>query len=87
MKEYHLPQRINPDIQFENYIAGIVTEYEARESAIYLGYTWTEWMQLHWFERASAVAFYRTHLSIQAHINDEVRIVDERKSRRLSRKR
>ena len=82
LREYHLPKRVNPGIAFENHIPGVVTEYEAREASIYLGYTWQEWLGLHWFERASAVSHYRTHLAIQAHINDEIRIADERRARR-----
>jgi hypothetical protein len=76
-----IKQTLNLEIAFET-PAGLVPEYECREACVYLGYRWPEWEQLHWFERANAVAHYRTHALIEAHINDEMRIDSETRQRR-----
>lgn len=39
---------------------------------IYCNYNWSEWMQLDWSERARAVAQYRSHNLIEAHVADAI---------------
>lgn len=49
---------------------GAVSEIEEREAAVYALVPWYKWCDLHWWERASIVAHYRTHLLIEAHISE-----------------
>lgn len=79
-----IKKTLNLEIAFETQ-PGLVPEYECREACVYLGYKWSDWEQLHWFDRASAVAHYRTHALIEAHINDEIRLDAETKARRPRR--
>lgn len=51
---------------------GVVPEIEAREAAVFSGYTWPSWNDLEPDQRASSVAHYRLHLLIDSHINDAV---------------
>ena len=65
-------------------ILDTIPEFEAREAAQYVHCPWTNWMEnLTWFDRAKAVAHYRTHLSIEAHVADAV----DRKAKSESNKR
>ena len=47
---------------------GLVSEFEEREATVYVGYTWMQWLDLPWHERAASVAHYRLHLAVDAHI-------------------
>lgn len=47
---------------------GMVPEYEAREAAVYVHCPWHVWIKLTGADRAYAVAHYRTHLAIGAHV-------------------
>lgn len=63
-----LPQEVKVGIEFGS-IAGIVSELESREAALYVGVTWKVWVKMGWWERACAVAQYRLHLLIDAHVH------------------
>lgn len=50
---------------------GTVPEFEEREAARYCALSWTDWTnKADWYDRAGAVAHYRTHLSVEAHLHD-----------------
>lgn len=72
---------MNPNLEFESMLPGLVCDYEAREVAIFSGYKWVEWRKLEWFERASAVAHYRMHFLVEAHVQDAIRKKPTRRSR------
>jgi hypothetical protein len=57
-------------ISVESEIPGLVPEYECREAAHFVGVPWRGWLKLEGEERASAVAHYRMHLLIDAHVAD-----------------
>lgn len=65
---------------------GLVPELEERESAVFVGYRWTEWTELDYRERARSVAHYRIHLMIDAHTQEAVHQDAERKSRKARAK-
>ena len=69
LREYTLRRKIDVGLAYpgEN---GMVPEYELREACVYCNYTWTDWLTLTTDERAMCVAQYRTHLLIEAHVND-----------------
>lgn len=81
LREYVLPKRINIDLEIPSEY-GLVPEYEERETAVYVGYTWEKWLDIEYSERAKAIAHYRTHLAIEAHIEDAV----DKKTRHGNRK-
>lgn len=64
----------------------MVHDYECREAAVYLGYRWPEFVQLGWFDKACAVAHYRLHNLIEAHVNDAIVSKQERAARRAHRR-
>lgn len=58
-------------IQIVPAMPGQVPEIECREAAVYTGVTWREWTTLLTaYDREYAVAHYRMHLLIEAHVND-----------------
>lgn len=61
---------------------GAVPEYECREAAVYTHVPWATWLTMDGRERAAAVAHYRAHLLIEAHINDASEKASEAKQRR-----
>lgn len=66
--EMQLPQTIDAGITIES-ADGFVPEYEAREAAKYSGYTYKEWKEIHYMERAQAVAHYRLHYRVEAFVS------------------
>lgn len=81
-----LGRHINVGIEVHNEISGVVPEYETLEAAVYCGYTLLDWYELDYFERASLVAQYRLHLSIEAHVNDAIMRDARRQQRRSGRR-
>lgn len=71
LREYGLTQKVNAGIAIASE-HGEVPDYEAREAMIYCNYNMLEWMQIDWTERARAVAQYRTHSLIEAHVSDAI---------------
>lgn len=53
------------DIQY-----GLVPEFEEREAAIFAVCPWHIWIDLPWEDRSAAVAHYRLHLLVEAHVNE-----------------
>lgn len=58
-----------------------MSEYETREAMVYCNYNMIEWMQIDYTERARAVAQYRSHSLIEAHVSDAVDKAPKRGSR------
>jgi len=65
----HLRRHVDVGIVIDSQ-DGIVPEYEDREACVFSNYNWTNWLELTGMERAYAVAHYRMHHTIEAHIND-----------------
>lgn len=83
LNEYMLSQKVRVGIEIHNELYGTVPEYEALEAATYCGYTLVQWLELDYTERASLVAQYRIHLSIEAHVQDAVtRAANRKRGRR-----
>lgn len=53
-------------------VQGLVPEFEEREAAVFVHIAWEEWQVISGLERAKAVAHYRMHSMIEAHVNDAV---------------
>lgn len=51
---------------------GVVPEYEMLEAASYSHISFGEWEQLESLDRARAMALYRMHNTIEAHVQDAV---------------
>ena len=67
--EVYVKRKFDPGIAVET-TEGLVSEYEEREAAVYSGYTWREWLDLHWYDRASCIAHHRLHNTIELHVSD-----------------
>lgn len=68
MAEAYLPKKFDAGIRI-NSMLGLVSEFESREAAVYSHYTPEAWPYLDWRERALAVAQYRCHFLVEAHVN------------------
>lgn len=64
---------------------GVVPEYEAREAAVYVHCPWDKWIELSYSDRAYGVAHFRTHLALQAHVQQAAEHYAESETRRRSR--
>lgn len=53
------------DLSVEPLIPGYVSEYELRQSCLFAGYNWTQWLALDNPSRAMAVAHYRVVKTIE----------------------
>lgn len=82
LEDYPLHKPLHTGIEIVTNGSGIVPEYEEREAAVFALVPWAEWDNLNWHERASAVAHYRTHYSIEAHVNDAIDAERRRTERR-----
>ena len=60
---------------------GQVPELECREAANFALYNWREWLELEHEDRVMAVAHYRMHIAIEAHVNDASERAAERRAR------
>lgn len=67
IKLFELPERIDTGIE-SGALEGVVADYDAREAARFSGYSWNEWLKIHYMERAQAVAYYRLHYRIEAFV-------------------
>jgi hypothetical protein len=47
-----------------------VTEFDAREAAVFCHYNWTEFQELTQDEKAACIAHYRIHIAIESHTHD-----------------
>jgi hypothetical protein len=65
--EYQLPKIIDPEIAVATEY-GFVSELEEREAAVYVLYTWSDWQQLDWRDRAAAIAQHRLKNLIDSHV-------------------
>lgn len=71
IREYPLHRKFDSGI--DTYApSGYVSEYEVREAARFGNYSWSAWLELDYADRAVAVAHYRIHHLIEAHVNDAV---------------
>lgn len=64
-----LPLKFSAEITMDT-ILGLVSELEEREAAVYVLLPWPAYTALPWHERAAAIAHYRTHILIEAHMHD-----------------
>lgn len=88
LRDYHLAKKFDADINIQRRFEGEVPEYECREAAVYVHVSWFEWTtNMNGWERACAVAHYRTHLSLEAHVSDAAEKSSARKQARQARKR
>lgn len=67
--DYPLGKQLTTGIEIKSN-NGFVPEYEEREAAVFSLIPWVNWENLNWYDRAAAVAHYRMHNIIDAHIND-----------------
>lgn len=67
---------------------GQVPEYECREVAAFVHVPWRDWITtLTAYERACAVAHYRTQILVKSHIDDASERVAKRAAARNARRR
>lgn len=78
LKEYPLKKKYESGIIILSDDPSLVAEYEAREAAIYCHYNYTEFLELHPWERAKCVAQYREHYRIEANMNDAAETAAQR---------
>ena len=65
-----LKSQLNAQITAGRGEFGLVSEYEEREAAIFVLCPWHIWTELEWQERAAAIAHYRVHFLVEAHVNE-----------------
>lgn len=75
-----LTETVNTGIVYRALLPGLVPEIEAREAAVFGLYTWRQWQQLEWEERADGVAHFRIRRAIELHQNEAVTREIKRKS-------
>jgi hypothetical protein len=61
---------------------GMISEFEEREAAVFVGSPWMEWEHIDPRERAASVAHYRMHNAVSAHAHDAVIQHDELRRKR-----
>jgi hypothetical protein len=87
LREYHLAKKFDADINIQRRFDGEVPEFECREAAVFVHCAWHDWTQkLDGWDRACAVAHYRTSLSLRAHIDDAAEKAASRKQARQARR-
>lgn len=80
-----MPRTLDSGIEVGGGLPGYVPEYECREACVYAVATWYDWLHvMDGLDRAAAVAHYRVHLMIDAHINDAA---EQRRARDAARRR
>lgn len=88
LREYLLSRKFDAGITIENTFPGTVPEFECREAAVYVQVSWLTWLHdMDGYERARAVAHYRTSLSLKAHVEDAAEKAARSKRARGARKR
>jgi len=88
LREYHLTKKFDADISIQRRFDGEVPEFECREAAVYVHVSWYFWShEMDGWERACAVAHYRTSLSLKAHVEDAAEKAASRRQSRQARKR
>lgn len=73
IRKVHIRREVNSGIAVASPMRGVVPEFETREAAIYCGHKLNEWDDLDYWERCLAVAQYRMHNLIEAHVSDAVK--------------
>lgn len=74
-------------INFNPEVPGTISEFEEREAAQWLHYTWSEWVGLGRIEKVAALAHYRLRRLIDLHAHDASVREQRRRESRQRRKR
>lgn len=86
IREYELPKKFDAGISIDNKLPWAVTEYECREAAVFTLVPWSDWIdKLSGWDRACAVAHYRSSLLVKAHVEDAAERSARRKRGRSGR--
>ena len=64
----------------------MVPEFEEREAATFVQVSWAEWLEMDWQEKASAIAHYRAHNLIEAHVQHAIGQYMDAESRKRTRR-
>jgi len=87
LREYLLAKKFDAGIQIVKRLEYEVPEFECREAAVFVHVSWKTWTEeMDGWERACAVAHYRTSLSLKAHIDDASEKASKRREARLKRR-
>lgn len=87
LTEYVLSKKFDAGIEIVGVIRGTVPEFECREAAVYVQVSWEHWMgSMDGWERACAVAHYRTSLLLKANLEDAAEKAARRKASRGRRR-
>lgn len=87
LRDYHLAKKFDADINIQRRFDGEVPEFECREAAVYVHVSWGTWTHdMDGWDRACAVAHYRTSLSLKAHVEDAAEKAASRKQARQARR-
>lgn len=60
----------------------MASEFEERETAVFAGYRWDEWTELHPLEKAATIAHYRLRGLVHMHQQDAAEADRERKTKK-----
>lgn len=86
LKEYLLAKKFDAGIEISKRFPGEVPEFECREAAVFVHVSWHAWTtEMDGYDRACAVAHYRTSNSIKAHVEDAAERAAARKRGRKAR--
>jgi hypothetical protein len=87
LREFLLQKKFDAAITIDNKMQGTVPEFECREAAVYVHVSWKEWTErLDGWERACAVAHYRSSFSLKAHVEDAAERASKRREGRAKRR-
>jgi hypothetical protein len=87
LRDYHLAKKFDADIDIQRRFDGEVPEFECREAAVFVHVSWHFWTQeMDGWDRACAVAHYRTSLSLRAHLDDAAEKAAKRREARQARR-
>lgn len=77
--KYPLRHEIPIDIAYVRIHPRIVPDIEARDAALFSGYTWMEFTELPDYEQAACVAHYRRHNQVESVMQQEITDYTKRK--------
>jgi hypothetical protein len=87
LRDYHLAKKFDADINIQRRFEGEVPEFECREAAVFVHVSWRQWTNdMDGWERACAVAHYRTALSLKSHVEDAAEKASKRHQARQARR-
>lgn len=80
--KHRVRHEVNIDIRYTSLHPLAVSEYEARDAAVFANYNWSEFTSLSHIERAFAVAHYRMEHIIKSNVNE---ILDDYQKSKMPR--